>query len=81
MFTSFDRCSTGAIVVEVIEFTTHPVSNLVIQVAQGSVLIITCDKAIRIAFNDKRQVKLRNILRHRRLCGSWSKLQLLQFPL
>lgn len=53
MFMSFDRCSTGAIVVEVIEFTTHPVSNLVIQVAQGSVLIITCDKAIRVAFNDK----------------------------
>lgn len=50
---SFDRCSTGAIVVEVIEFTTHPVSNLVIQVAQGSVLIITYDKAIRVAFNDK----------------------------
>lgn len=36
---------------EAIEFTTWPVSNLVIQVAQSCLLTITSDKAIRIALN------------------------------
>lgn len=38
-------------VLEVIEFTTWPVSNLVTQVALNCLLTITCDKAIGIALN------------------------------
>lgn len=33
---------------EVIEFTTSPVSNLVLQVAESTALTVSCGRAIRI---------------------------------